>query len=88
MPSRSSSETRAAAVAFALHAPGLRWIAGYRIGPRTRRLNLVAGAATLAAMGAGFIATRGTGMVGAWLAGHLLWSTYLARSVWTGDARR
>ena len=74
-------------VAVTLHAPGL-YVLGYRIGPRTARINALALLVTLAAVGALLFFGRLFWAATTFALGHLVWSAYLARAVRTGEAER
>ncbi len=70
------------AVAFFLHAPGLRFVYDERLTPALARANLLAITATV---GCVFIAYRAAPepervlwAIGAFVAGHFLWGAYLA----------
>lgn len=77
-----------AAIAFAFHAPGLRFLAGYRLRAPIMRLNVVAVGLTLVAMAiaASTFERRLLAVFTAWVTCHFLWSTCLAWLVLTQRA--
>lgn len=77
------SRSRLALIAFAFHAPGLRLIAGMRLGRGVLFLNAASALATLACLA--FVASRGGDwklMLVTWLIGHFNWSIVLAAMVY------
>ena len=87
----AKNRMRLAMIAFLAHAPGLYLFAGRTLEPGWLRLNLIAVAATIAAMVIGALALRDQGLAGmgvavAFMLGHSAWSLTLARAVLAGRA--
>lgn len=79
-----------AAVAFAGHIPGLKLFTRTRLTPQLVRVNVVAVALTLAAMGLAFALSpngaRGFAVLVAWLIAHFAWSFVFATWIVMGGA--
>lgn len=75
------STKKLAIVAFLLHAPGLKWVCGFRLSPTMFAVNLVAAGATLIASVLALLFARpASGLwppVVAFAIGHFAWSFIL-----------
>lgn len=73
-------------IGFLFHAPGLKLFAKAQLSPLVVKLNIIAAALTVLAMG--FAAATGRSVVLAWLVGHLAWSCTLVALTLRGQVTR
>ncbi len=72
-------------VAFWAHLPGLWLCYGTKLGPITKRYNVILVSATLASMLAAWLLShRGMVVLVVWAVGHACWGAWLARRVLAG----
>ena len=79
-----------AAVAFAGHIPGLKLVTRTRLTPSLVRVNIIAAAATLLAMGVAYAVAapghRGWTVLVTWLIAHFAWSIVFSSWILLGGA--